>query len=294
MDSSVSWEVLVVDNNSKDQTRNVVEDFCRRYPSRFRYFLEQKQGKSQALNAGIAESRGRVLALVDDDVTVEPTWLQNVTADLLRDSEWAGVGGRVLPASKFTAPSWLPESYHSVVFAYFDLGNDAAELNQAPYGANMAFRKSVFEKYGGFRIDLGPTPNSLIRNEDTEMGRRLLAAGERLRYVPSAVVYHPIPDTRITQDYFFPWWFDYGRAMIKERGDRRAVYGVPYDLLSLTSRIAEIPVATLRWLFAVNPQKRFQHKCLVWKLAGQIAELYRRLVTPHELLKAESEPSSHV
>jgi glycosyltransferase involved in cell wall biosynthesis len=279
--SSVTWEVLVVDNNSTDRTRNIVENFCCQYPGHFRYLFEAQPGKSYALNAGIANASGDVLAFVDDDVTVEPTWLQNLTAELLNDGKWAGAGGRTLPAQKFTPPSWLSNDVNDwggIIFAYFDQGNEAGELTRAPYGANMAFRKSVFEKYGRFRIDLGPTPNSQIRNEDTELGRRLLAAGERLRYEPSAVVYHPVPQGRITQDYFFPWWFDYGRALIRERGDRSDAYRIPGDYLSLLARAAEMLVMTLRWIFALHPQKRFLYRCLVWKAAGQMTELYRRSV----------------
>jgi glycosyltransferase involved in cell wall biosynthesis len=94
---SVEWEVLVIDNNSSDQTREVVEDFCRLHPRRSRCLFEPQQGKSHALNAGIREARGDVLAFMDDDVTVEPTWLQNLTTSL-QDDEWAGAGGRPLPA----------------------------------------------------------------------------------------------------------------------------------------------------------------------------------------------------
>ena len=105
---SVSWEVLVVDNNSRDQTGDVVADFCRRYPARFRYLLESRAGKSYALNRGIAEAQGDVLAFTDDDVTVEPTWLQKLTAPLLR-GEWSGCGGRIFPAWSCTPPRWLPD-----------------------------------------------------------------------------------------------------------------------------------------------------------------------------------------
>lgn len=79
---SVEWEVLVVDNNSTDQTREVVEAFCRRHTGRFRYLFERQQGKSYALNAGIREAGGNVLAFTDEDVTVEPPWLKNLTAAL--------------------------------------------------------------------------------------------------------------------------------------------------------------------------------------------------------------------
>ena len=283
--NSVTWEVLVVDNNSTDRTRDVVDTFSLQHPGRFRYLFEPKAGKSFALNAGIANARGKVLAFVDDDVNVEPAWLQNLTADLLHEGEWAGVGGRTLPAGTFTPPPWLPDNFHSIVFACFDLGNSAAELDQAPYGTNMAFRKSVFERHGGFRTDLGPTPNSQIRNEDTELGRRLLKAGERLRYEPSALVYHPVPQGRIRREYFFAWWFDFGRAEIRERGDRPDVYGVPWNYLSLLYRAAEMPVLTLRWMFTIDPQERFRYKCWVWKGAGQIAELYRREFN-HKRIKA--------
>ena len=69
---SVDWEILVVDNNSTDHTREVVEEFGRRYPDRFRYIFEPRPGKSYALNAGIREAQGEILAFTDDDVTVEP------------------------------------------------------------------------------------------------------------------------------------------------------------------------------------------------------------------------------
>ncbi len=77
---SLEWEVLVVDNNSRDQTHDVVEGFCRQYPGRFRYLFEPQQGKSHALNSGIREARGDVLAFMDDDVTVEPAWWQNASS----------------------------------------------------------------------------------------------------------------------------------------------------------------------------------------------------------------------
>src|SRR5579862_5854161 len=75
---NVTWEILVVDNNSKDRTRETVEDFCRAYPNRFRYLFEPCQGKSYALNAGISNSMGNILVFTDDDVTFEPTWLWNL------------------------------------------------------------------------------------------------------------------------------------------------------------------------------------------------------------------------
>jgi len=95
-----------VDNNSTDQTREVVEGFQRRHPNRFRYVFEPRQGLSQARNAGIREARGDVLAFMDDDVAVDATWLQSLTA-CLHDGTRAGVGGRILPEQTFRRrPGW--------------------------------------------------------------------------------------------------------------------------------------------------------------------------------------------
>ncbi|MGA8151706.1 MAG: glycosyltransferase [Terriglobales bacterium] len=274
---SVDWEVLVVNNNSSDQTSEVVEEFRRRYPGRFRYLFEARQGKSHALNSGIREARGEVLAFMDDDVTVEPMWLVNLTT-ALRDGTWVGVGGRVLPERNFSPPHWLSLSGRygmGAILAFFDLGEVAGELDRPPYGTNMAFRRNVFEKYGGFRLDLGPCPGSEMRNEDTEFGYRLLAAGERLWYEPSAVVHHPAPLTRLKKEYFLAWWFDYGRAAIRERGKRPEVWGIPRYYLTLAATGAiRVPAWTLRWILAWNPQRRFYWKCRVWRAAGEIAETY--------------------
>lgn len=278
---SVEWEVLVVDNNSSDGTHDVVEDFCHRYPGRFRYLFEPKPGKSYALNTGIREARGDVIAFLDDDLTVEPKWLQNLTADL-DNGEWAGTGGRTLPAQRFTPPRWLaldgPYSMMGILYAHFDLGDEPCQLERAPYGANMAYRRKMFQKYGGFRIDLGPSPRTDIPrpNEDTEFGRRLLTAGERLRYEPCAIAYHPVPENRIQEGYFLTWWFDYGRAMVREWGRGPNVWGVPRPYLNMLAVGIKDAVPNLRrWMLAVNPQQRFYWKCRLWVAAGEIKEFYR-------------------
>jgi len=276
---AVGWEILVVDNNSTDRTRDVVEDLCRRFPGRIRYHFEPRQGLSHARNAGIATARSEVLAFTDDDVIVQPMWLQNLTMTL-HGGEWAGAAGRILPAQNFTHPTWLPDNlsdWGGIFCAYFDLSETACQLGRAPYGANMAFRKETFAKYGGFRTDLGRSADNKIGNEDCEFGRRLLEAGERLRYEPSAVVYHPVSEQRMTREYFSSWWFDYGRAMIRERGQRPASWGIPHDYLSFLRLATRIPLLALRWGIATNPQTRFRNRCRVWHAAGLIFEVYRRL-----------------
>ena len=272
---AVDWEVLVVDNNSSDQTHEVVNGFCHKYPGRFRYLFEPHSGKSHALNAGIREARGDTLAFIDDDVVVEPTWLQSLTAPL-NDSKWAGVGGRILPEQTLSPPRWIPvQNRHALApLALFYPDLAAGPLAEAPFGGNMAFQKWVFEKYGGFRTDLGPQPGgNPQKSEDTEFGHRLLTAGEQLRYEPSAVVYHGVPENRVQKKYFLAWWLD------KSRADIRA-FGIPTDTKLFVAGVPlyffrRLAVWTLRWMVAARPASRFSCKLKVWMILGDIAECYR-------------------
>lgn len=272
---TVIWEVLVVDNNSSDQTRAVIEEYCRKYPGRVRYIFEPKPGLSNARNAGIREATGDIIAFTDDDVSIQPTWLQNLTASL-KDGEWAGAGGRVLPEQTFVPPSWLStEERHALSpLALFNPGAEAGRLSEPPFGANMAFRKEMFEKYGYFRTDLGRKPGSLMSNEDTEFGLRLSNGGERLRYEPSAIVYHPVPYERVQKKYFLDWWFAKGRADIRQFGTPAGAnwycWGFPLSL------IRNLVTSTLRWMVAVRPGGRFQCKLEVWYVVGEIVEFFQR------------------
>jgi glucosyl-dolichyl phosphate glucuronosyltransferase len=277
---SVEWEVLVVDNNSADQTRNVVERFCKQYPGRFRYLFEAKPGKSNALNAGIRDARGDILAFMDDDVTLDPMWLQNLTA-ALRERKWAGVTGRILWQWNCPRPRWLSVDGQyrrmSWPLTSFDLGEEACDDNKSINGANMAFRKDVFAKYGGFRTDLGPQPGNEIRCEDTEFGLRLHAAGERVGYEPSAIVYHPVSQSRLTRVYFLAWWFDFGCATVRRVSARHVIWGLgPY--LRVAKMACRLTGRTLQWILALGSGRRFYHKVSVWEAAGALVESYRQLV----------------
>jgi glycosyltransferase involved in cell wall biosynthesis len=268
---SVEWEVLVVDNNSSDQTREVVEDFCRQHTAHFRYVFEPHMGKSHALQTGIREARGDVIAFTDDDVTVEPTWLHNLTSELY-GGEWAGAGGRIVLQWPASLPDWLategPWARHGL--PAFDQGRKAKPLIGPPFGANMAFRKEMFEKHGGFRKDLGPSPNREIPRpgEDTEFGRRLIAGGERLRYEPAAVVYHPVAESRINKKYFLEWSFDFGRAHARE------------FQIQPVRQFCGLLAWELRAIVASDPQRRFFCRLVVRERLGEITEFFRRLISP--------------
>ena len=167
----------------------------------------------------------------------------------------------------------IENGYGLAPLALFDLGLEAGPLAEAPFGANMAFPKAVFAKYGGFRVDLGPGSGTHC-GEDSDFVQRLLTAGERLWYKPLAIVYHPVPSNRLRKQYFLNWWFNKGRSEVRALGlpsnVKLVVAGIP---LRLFRRLA---VWTVRWTLAVRPVHRFCNKLEVWSLAGHILECHRQ------------------
>jgi glucosyl-dolichyl phosphate glucuronosyltransferase len=275
MPASISWEVVVVDNNSTDKTREVIEAAVSRWPGRFRYVFEPQQGLSGARNRGIREASGSVMAFTDDDVRVNPDWLCSLTSNL-RSGHWDGSGGRIVPVWAKALPDWMSEEDHRTmgVFVQFDAGTDPGELNRPPYGANMAFRRSAFEKYGTFRTDLGRSGNNLLSSEDTDLGSRVLADGGRLYYEPQAVVFHPAAENRMTKKFVLKWWFWLGYGEIVRLGPpsdgRWVLAGVPLNYIRRITRW------TVQSLLTTNPSRRFAHMRTAWYLAGMVAACYHR------------------
>jgi hypothetical protein len=167
------------------------------------------------------------------------------------------------------------EGFGSAPLAGFNRGTQAGETAEL-FGTNMAFRRTMFEKYGDFRTDLGPSPNPRTPrpNEDAEFVRRILEAGEHLFYEPSAVVYHPVPDSRLQKSYFLAWWFDKGRGDL-------VMLGVPSQAKWFVSGIPlrlfwSLMISTVRWLTTFEPANRFSQRLDVQYVAGMIAESRRQ------------------
>lgn len=272
LSQSIGWEIVVVDNNSSDKTRQVIEDCRSRYPGRIRYVFEPQQGISYARNTGVRNAQGDILAFIDDDETASPGWLQNLTANLY-SGEWSGAGGRILPQWNCPRPQWFSDrnALTMAPLVVFDPATEEGPLTQTPFGANMAFRKEMFDLHGGFRTDLGRVGKGLLSGEDTEFGGRLIAAGRRLRYEPTAVTYHPVEEFRIRREYFLEWWFNKGRSDVREFGNQPnkiRFLGVPLRLFR------GLIMESLRWMVALEPSHRFICKIKVWACAGLIFEHY--------------------
>src|SRR5678815_724993 len=145
-----SWEVIVVDNNSRDNTKEVVLKAAEDFPVPLRYLHEAQQGRSAALNAGIKAAQGDIIATTDDDVRIEPDWLTNAERALeTLDCEY--LGGKALPLWGGERPSWIPETrcIHWAVIALLDYGPEPIPLGDyVTLGVNMIFRREAFERAG--------------------------------------------------------------------------------------------------------------------------------------------------
>jgi GT2 family glycosyltransferase len=206
-------EILVIDNNSTDDTAAVVAEFARR-DERIRYVRETQQGLSHARNRGIAEARHEVLVFVDDDVDFETNWL----GELLRpfaDPTVGMAGGRMLPY-RMALPDWLPRRYYYLI-GIVDLGETYGEVPEAS-GGNIAVRRAAFERAGTFDVALGRTGKKLLGNEEVDLSIRIRKAGFRIVYNPAAIVLHKIA-SKLNEQYIldFAYLAGYSDAAMDRR-----------------------------------------------------------------------------
>jgi glycosyltransferase involved in cell wall biosynthesis len=285
-----SWELIVVDNNSTDDTRRTVENHSTMFPVDLRYVVETRQGRSPALNTGIALARGGVIVTTDDDVRVESDWLDR-TVEGLERLGCGYIGGRVLPIWQAPRPRWLPDhgGKHWAVIALLDYGPEPIEFGaRVPLGVNMAFRRWALDRAGLLDPDTGRKAGTLLGQEVREWCIRARAAGVRGFYLPEMVVRHVIPAARLRKSYFRRWFFWRGisRARLYERsgfdmeapeqpapgGKVAHILGVPRYLYRTAARHAG------NWLVALlrrDPIASFDHELWLWFFAGVVRQRWK-------------------
>jgi len=295
------WELVVVDNNSPDDTRAVVEAEMASFPATLRYLFEPEQGRYAALNTGIRAATGRIIATTDDDARVEPDWLTRAAAAL----EVLGcdyVGGKVLPIWKGSRPDWLPHrpGPHWAVLALQDHGEKSREfgVNGLPWplGINTATRREAFDRTDLFDNRLGRKAGTLRNQAQREWHLRARAAGLRGFYVPDMVVHHVVEADRLKKQYFRRWYYWHGisRAILftKLGVDMDApdssqldfskvpqIAGVPrYMFRTLLTRVKDLLTARLRG----DSVAAFEHELWLCFFAGLARQRWteRHMVIP--------------
>jgi len=292
------WEVIVIDNNSPDDTREVVEAATIGFPAPLRYAFEQEQGRSAALNHGLRIAAGDIVVTTDDDVRVAPDWL-NTIARGLETLNCDYVGGRVLPIWESQPPNWVPRVNGRLwaVIALLDYGREPIAFGKrVPLGVNMAMRREAIERAGGFDTRIGRKAGTLLGQEVREWCMRAHAAGLTGYYVPDMVVQHLIPTDRLNKAYFRRWFFWRGisRAMLYAQSgkDMEAPEQTTLDFSQVT-HIAGVPrymfrsaLVAMKDSFAARLRgdavNAFEHELYLWMFAGVVKQRWkdRHLAAP--------------
>lgn len=203
--SAEVWECIVVDNRSVDDTAERVRTFIAAHPQlNIRYCYEVQQGLSYARNAGIEAAQGDIVAFIDDDERIVEEFVEAYITLFDTHPDAMAAGGRIIAEYPTGRPRWMSRYTEQPIANPMDFGPEVRPfpLSRIPGGGNMAMRRELFKRVGVFNTSLGRTGKRLIGGEESELFERIRREGMACYYVPRAVMYHIIPDEKLTADYF--------------------------------------------------------------------------------------------
>ena len=219
------YEIVVVDNGSTDQTKDVVEELARKSAVPMRYVYEENIGLSHARNRGIRESAGEIVAFIDDDALADPDWASALLSAYEQMPDAMCIGGKVIPRWPSAQPRWWPNALLSYL-GIVDFGLTVRRLYypRYPFGVNISFPKRVFTQVGLFSEHYGRNGRFLLSHEETEFCHRIERQGGRIFYTPGAVVTHVIQPERLSRRWLLRrgYWQGVSAARF-EREHRRQI-----------------------------------------------------------------------
>lgn len=196
-------EVIVVDNNSTDGAQEELAQYKKDNPQyNFSYHIETNQGVAFTRNRCAREAKGEIVAYLDDDSEAQPGWLEEIVSFFDAHPDVYSIGGKITPRFLTGIPDWYSKYFNGLVGS-FDQGPAVKQLTgeRYPCGANMAFRKEVFEKVGYFNTLLGRSGTGLLANEEKDIYKRILAAGCNVYYLPGMSVLHAVEANKFDKNY---------------------------------------------------------------------------------------------
>jgi len=277
----IKWELIVVDNNSSDQTKNIIKSYSGRLP--IRYLFESQQGKNYALNAGIKIAKGDILVFTDDDVSPEENWLVEIAKSVDRWPTGQVFGGKVIPRFPKDTPEWVKASNFSpYVFAIHSLQKHEGPYMESgsPVGPNCWIRKELFDAGYSYNCNIGPKGTGRVSGSELELFTRLIRDGVYPIYVPSAVVYHRIQKHQIKMLYLLKRSFASGRGIIRIQSAYSGpkVFGIPRYLFR---HIIEFSIKSFIEFIRLRPQKGFEYIMDTSHRIGCVRESWELLKSQH-------------
>ncbi len=224
--------VVVVDNNSTDNTKQIVQSFAGRGNLVIRYIFVGRPGKSAALNDALAQTDGELVGLIDDDEQLDPAWFEVA----YREFSAAGIdfiGGPYVPNWECAAPDWLPATYPGAIGIVLRPERVAFshEYVGMLMGGNAIIRRSTLKKVLPYPEQLGKIGKKIRSGEDEVIYHRLLDINARGVVVPDLVIRHWIPAARLTKNYFRRWVIGRGISIgwqLRTRGFAQSgLLGIP-------------------------------------------------------------------
>lgn len=209
------YEIIVVDNNSPDNTASICRDFEQKYADRaFHYFKEMNQGFSFALNRGISEAKGEYIVFVDDDETIIPEHLERLDKHLKAYPQAELAGSPVIPVYESGEPKWMSHFTQRLIGGYFNQGDEVKKLEAKNYPGtgHTIIKRELYEKFGYYNTELGRKGTSLIGAEDKDMFNRLKKHNIECYYFPDMPIYHHIPPHKTTNDFFNRLTYSIGKS----------------------------------------------------------------------------------
>lgn len=222
----VPCEVLIVDDGSNDSTLQIARDWCTEVQSHqsithTEIIQAVHEGEAAAMNRGMQNAQGELVAWVESDVILAPEWLHFVM-DALQEPEIAGAGGWLFPAP---SDGWIASFFGYEISR--KIGSNVGEVRHIT-SANSLYRRSVFDQIGPCRVDLG------LSSFDSDVNHRIRHAGYRLAFAPAALAWHHYKST-LWQCLKRAWWYGYGRPYV----DSQVLY--PFDRITGITVLSMIP-----------------------------------------------------
>jgi glycosyltransferase involved in cell wall biosynthesis len=263
------YEIVLVNNNSTDNTENECQRFQQGFPQvDFRYFLEENQGLSHARNRGIAESKGEILVYVDDDAKVNAEYLKTIANFFNEKPNAMAAGGPIIPLYETAEPQWMSHFTKELITGYKYEGEKIIEFKNGKYpgGGNAAYRKNVFEIVGPYNPELGRKGDSLIGAEEKDIFDKMRSQNMKFYYLPNMILYHIIPESKLTSDYFNRLTYSIGKS---ERMRTLNVSKIKYfkRLVSEAVKWAGTLVLFGVFLLRFQPRKGTKLLCFRWNVS---------------------------
>lgn len=196
------YEILVCDNNSTDNTKEIIESYVnKKNCDKIVYLFEERQGMHYARNFAAKHAKGELLYFADDDVIADVDLLSELVK-AFRNEKVGCATGRILPKWETPPPKWVKKYCCNAILSLNDLGKRTRIRNYdlGVFGCHEAVRKDVFFKAGGVHPDLiGNTPG--VGDGETGLNNDIKAMGYYFAYVGTSVTYHMISGGRMTQKY---------------------------------------------------------------------------------------------